>query len=81
MSNLKSVKRERQKKLFNFFQAIIEADEKGIEASGATGIAITLYSFFTPDQEVIFDRPFLFFLVDNDRDLPIFAGVVENPTK
>ena len=62
-------------------QAIIEADEKGIEASAATGIAITLYSFFTPDQQIVFDRPFVFFLVDNQRDLPIFAGVVENPTK
>jgi serine protease inhibitor len=59
----------------------MEVDEVGIEASGATGISITLYSFFPAELEFVLDRPFLVFIVNNKKKTVLFAGKVENPTK
>ena len=30
-----------------------------------------------PADAVIFDRPFLFLLLDNETDIPVFAGVIQ----
>ena len=55
--------------------------EDGVEASAATGIAITLYSFFEPETELKVDRPFLAFVVNDSDDSILFAGAVNDPTK
>jgi len=55
--------------------AHIEVDEEGTTAAAATGVAEPK-SGTTP---VVFDRPFLFGLIDNATGSPLFLGVVGKP--
>ena len=61
------------------FQALMDVNEKGVEATGATGVAVTLYSFFPAQVEVVVDRAFLAFLVDRKRNTVMFGGKVADP--
>ncbi len=60
-------------------KAIVEVNENGVEAAGATGISVVLKSGFFPDNEIILDRPFAYFIVDNTRANILFAGVLNDP--
>ncbi len=62
-------------------KSVMSVDESGVEATGATGVAITLYAFFPADTEVVLDRPFLAFIVNNKKKTVLFASKVEDPTK
>ena len=62
-----------------FFQAVIDVNQNGVEASAATGISIVFKSAFTPDLFIQFNRPFLFFIVEKSTKMILFAGKVENP--
>jgi serine protease inhibitor len=59
----------------------MDVNEKGVEATGATGAAVTLYSFFPAQVEVVLNRPFLAFIVDRKRNTIMFAGKVADPTE
>ena len=63
----------------NFFQAVIDVNQNGVEASAATGISIVFKSAFTPNLFIQFNRPFLFFIVEKSTKMILFAGKVENP--
>lgn len=63
------------------FQAIVSVDEKGVEAVGATGLSITLYSAFEPDIKIDVNRPFAFFIVNKSNGIILFAGKIKNPEK
>ena len=62
-------------------KALMTVDEVGVEATGATGISITLYAFFPADVELVLDEPFLVFIVNRNKKTILFAGKVEDPTK
>ena len=59
----------------------MSVNEDGVEASGATGVAITLYSFFEPENELAVDRPFLVFVVNSVDRTILFAGAINDPTE
>ena len=58
----------------------IEVDEKGTKAAAATAIAGLGGAGFMPDRkEVILDHPFIYMIVDNKTELPLFIGYLMNP--
>lgn len=59
----------------------IRVDEKGTEAAAATVTEMTTASMPMIDKEMVFDRPFLYAVVDVENGMPLFLGVMENPTK
>ena len=66
--------------LCRLFKALMTVDEVGVEATGATGVSITLYAFFPADVELVLDEPFLVFIVNRNKKTILFAGKVEDPT-
>jgi serpin B len=61
-------------------KAFVSVDEKGTEATAATGIAIKGLSY-TPTPSVLADRPFLFLIRDMKTGTVLFLGRITNPTK
>ncbi|WP_444659167.1 serpin family protein [Caproiciproducens sp. R2] len=62
-------------------KTFIEVDELGAKAGAATSISMDAGSA-APAQdrkEVVFDRPFLYAIVDTQAKLPVFIGTVSNP--
>lgn len=61
-------------------KAFIQVDELGVKAGAATTVAMGASS---PDSSrmkcVIFDRPFLYAVVDTKTQLPVFLGTVADP--
>ena len=58
----------------------VQMDEEGVKAAALTEVGIE--SSFLPANEEIyitFDRPFLFIVQGDHGELPLFAGVVEDP--
>ena len=60
--------------------ARVKVDEEGCEAAAYTVIMLAYGGFMPPDEEVDFvlDRPFLFAVEGNG--LPLFTGVVNQPS-
>ncbi|XP_054064426.1 alpha-2-antiplasmin [Rissa tridactyla] len=55
-------------------QSTLELKEDGVEASGATGVAISRsFSAFS------LDRPFVFIMFEDETGIPLFIGSVQNP--
>lgn len=61
-------------------KAKIEVDLSGTKATAATEIRMDALGAFSPEEpaEVICDRPFLYFLLDMDQQIPIFMGAIES---
>ncbi len=59
-------------------KTVIRADEKGTEAAAATSVAID-ESAVSSDVELVFDRPFLYGILDTKTGLPLFVGILEDP--
>ena len=59
--------------------ARVKADEEGVEAAAYT-VMMMAGASMPPDDEMDFtlDRPFLF-IIESQDDLPLFAGIVNNP--
>ncbi len=64
-------------------KAFVEVDEKGTEAAAATAVVMIRKTAAVEDmsQKIIFkaDRPFLFFIKENNNNTIIFMGSVINP--
>ena len=59
--------------------ARVKIDEEGVEAAAYTVMAVAGAAMPPKDEmDFILDRPFLFFITSRDN-LPLFAGVVNNP--
>ena len=62
-------------------KATINVNEKGTLAASVTFSGfIILGDFETEIVEVVFDRPFSFYLFDAEANLTLFSGVVNNPS-
>jgi serine protease inhibitor len=57
----------------------MDVTQGGVEAAAATGVTVTLYSAFYPDVEVVVDRPFLHFIVEQPTNMILFSGFVNDP--
>lgn len=62
--------------------AVVQVDESGTEAAAVTSVVMVTTSF-RPDSTppLVFDRPFLFFLVDGTTQTVLFQGAVSDPSK
>ena len=60
--------------------AVIDVNQNGVEASAATGISIVFKSAFLPELQISFNRPFLFFIVENSTKMILFAGKIDDPS-
>lgn len=62
-------------------KTFIQVDELGTKAGAASSATISVTSApIQPDKSVILDRPFVFAIIENETSLPLFLGVLENPT-
>ena len=59
-------------------EAVIEVNEEGTEAAGATGIGI---GFMSLPPQVRADRPFLFMIVSHKTNSIVFLGKMVDPSK
>jgi serpin B len=60
-------------------QAVVEVNEKGTEAAAVTTVTIVGTAIVTPQFQMIADRPFLFFIEDEQTGMILFTGAVFNP--
>ena len=63
-------------------KAYIDVGEEGTEAAAATGVTIRALSLVRkppPDVRLVFDRPFLFAIVETGSGLPLFLGQFTRP--
>ena len=61
-------------------QAVLKVFEGGTIAAAATAVTIRAVSAFLPQQTIVFDRPFLFAIVDQPTGEVLFLGRVLDPT-
>jgi len=62
-------------------KAKIIVDEEGTEAAAATAVMMECGAALpieTP-KEVFFDRPFVYMIMDMDREIPLFIGILDSP--
>ncbi len=60
----------------------IELSESGTKAAAVTSVMFMARAAMIPEtmrKEVYLDRPFVFLIMKDDLDIPLFVGVVENP--
>ncbi len=62
-------------------KSYISVGEQGTEAGAASLAEIAFRSALMPEaEEIILDRPFLFFILDLENALPLFIGTFEEPS-
>ncbi len=55
-------------------KAYIDVDEKGTEAAAATAVVVGVTSMPLEPIQVKIDRPFIFFIIDNETGTILFMG-------
>ena len=60
-------------------KTFVRVDEKGTEAAAVTSIGIRATSIVTESRKLVFDRPFVYGIMDTRSGIPLFAGILENP--
>ena len=59
--------------------AVIELDERGTKAAAVThSVDSSTIGITEPDPVVHFNRPFIYMIIDNDTNVPVFIGTVTN---
>ncbi|HBP37755.1 MAG TPA: serine proteinase inhibitor [Clostridiales bacterium] len=56
-------------------------DELGTEAAAVTSVEVSLTSMPFSDVQLVFDRPFIYAIVDTTTGVPLFLGIMENPAE
>lgn len=58
-------------------------DEEGTEAAAVTSIAMVDRCAYNPELpvEIYFDEPFIYMIMDMERKVPLFMGIMDNPNK
>jgi len=60
-------------------KAIVEVDEQGTEAAAATAMMFAMRSISLGPTQIVFDRPFVYAIVDDVTGLVTFIGTVDRP--
>ena len=61
-------------------KTFIQVDERGTKAGAVTAVIMTNESApMEPQKKVFLDRPFIFMILDERTQLPVFIGYVMNP--
>ena len=61
-------------------KAYLEVDEKGTEAAAVTSVEMRATSMPLADLNLQFDRPFIYGIIDTRTGLPLFLGLMEDPS-
>ena len=59
--------------------AVLKVDEDGTEAAASTELLGCLRAMLRPQKELYFNEPFLYMILDMERELPLFIGILDNP--
>lgn len=62
-------------------KTFIAVDETGAKAGAATKVEMTATSGMPTEKKIVFDRSFVYAIIDTQTKLPIFIGTVNNPSK
>ncbi len=60
-------------------KTFVRVDEKGTEAAAVTSVEMSTTSMPMIDHQLVFDRPFVYGILDLQNGTPLFVGVLENP--
>ena len=61
-------------------KAVLTVDEEGTEAAAATELLGALRAMATPQKQLYFNEPFLYMLLDIEKELPLFIGILDKPS-
>jgi serpin B len=61
-------------------KTFIRVDEKGSEAAAVTAVMMRATSMPMMGIPLVFDRPFLYGIMDLEEGIPLFLGIMENPS-
>lgn len=79
------MKKNRDKDLFINevkHKTFIKVDEKGTEAAAVTSVEMAETALVTNEiPKIVFDRPFIYGIIDTETGIPLFIGIMENPSK
>ena len=62
-------------------KTFMRVDEKGSEAAAVTAVMMKATSMPTMAMPLVFDRPFLYGIMDKDEGIPLFLGILDNPSQ
>lgn len=56
-------------------------DEEGTEAAAVTEAIMACGAAMEPQEpkEVYFNEPFVYMIMDMDKEIPLFVGILDNP--
>ncbi len=63
-------------------KAKVIVDEEGTEAAAVTMVVVATESLAIhekPPIDIYFDEPFLYMIMDVEREIPLFVGIMDNP--
>jgi Serine protease inhibitor len=60
-------------------KTFVRVDEKGTEAAAVTSVGMRLTSLPLVERQLVFDRPFVYGIMDLKAGIPLFVGIMENP--
>lgn len=62
-------------------KAKIIVDEEGTEAAAVTEVLMMCGASMEPEEprEVYFNEPFVYMIMDMDKEIPLFIGILDNP--
>lgn len=58
---------------------VLTVDEEGTEAAAATELLGCLRGMPQRQKKLFFNEPFLYMIIDIERELPLFIGILDNP--
>jgi len=60
-------------------KTFLQVDELGTEASAVTDVVVKAAGISMNIQTLVFNRPFVYAIIDTKTNLPLFLGTMENP--
>ena len=60
-------------------KTFIRVDEKGTEAAAVTAVVMRVTSMMPTGEQMVFDRPFVYGIVDTETKSALFLGIMEHP--
>ncbi len=63
-------------------KAVVIVDEEGTEAAAVTEVVVNAEScvmYEEPPVDIFFNEPFVYMIVDLEKDIPLFVGIMDNP--
>lgn len=62
-------------------KAVVKVDEEGTEAAAVTMVVAETTEMIEPEPVLVtFDEPFLYLIVDMETQVPLFVGIIDDPS-